>query len=237
MNGFLASENKDVFLSLVESRQIKQMPLKIERYIAEDSPEDINLRVIHTGGSISCQHLIWGYSPSAFIKLCSDKRIFGGQGVKNHFSEQEMHALYVKFKLKEKVSDRKETLFIPLSHTHEWGHFIGEFQNEAVGQGIELVTFLDKDQANEEEIIKKIKILKRGLEKIYPGFKKLIQKEAISLDEISLNFSDNLFAQISSLDYMDFVGQTAPMGLADQNLSHLARGLKSLHLIEEGLSV
>ena len=228
-------EDKDTFLSSVKSRQIKQRPVKIERYIADEAEEETNFKVIHSGGSITCQHLIWGDSPYDFFKLCSDKRIFNDKDFSCHFTGKEVNALYVKFKLKKMISDRRETLFLPLSYTHEWGHFIGEFQSKNDGQEIEFVTFLDKEEASEEEIIKKIKILKRGLTKIYPSFKKLIEREWISLDEISLDFSDNLFPQISSLDYLDFVGQTTPMGPSKKELSHLARGLESLRLIEKTL--
>ena len=230
------SFDRDALLEKVTSRQIEQVPVKIERYISEEEGKEINFRVFHTGGSVVCGHLVWGYSPVGLMKLCPDKRIFGKEAIWDHFSGREAHALYIKFKLSKKVSDRRETLFLPLSYTHSWGHFIGEFQERDDGQEIEFVTFLDKDQTNEEEIIRKIRILKRSLEKVHPGLKKLIKKEEICLDEVSLDFSDNLFDQISSLDYINFVGQAAPMNQANRDLSHLARGLEGLRLMEEGLA-
>ena len=232
MENFLSFENKKEFLSLVNSRQIKHIPVSIYRYISENSEEEVNFKIVHSDGTITCNHLIWGYSPSAFLRICSDKRIFG-EKIEYNTSDREIHALYVRFKLKEQISNQKETLFIPLSYTHPWGHFIGEFQTQNGKQEVEFVTFLDKDQANEDEVIKKIKILKRNLKKIYPNFKKFIQKESIGLDEISLDFLDELYPRISSLDYIDFIGQTAPMNQIHQNLSHFARGLESLRLLEE----
>ncbi|MCY4523916.1 MAG: hypothetical protein OXB84_04175, partial [Halobacteriovoraceae bacterium] len=236
MEEIFTLRDKENFLSLINSQLIRHEPVKIQRYIAEDSQNDVNFKVVHSGGALTCNHLGWGYSLNAFFKICSDNRILG-ENIEYHAPIQEIHALYVRFKLKEPISEQKETLFIPLSYTHPWGHFIGEFQNRDFEQEVEFVTFLDKEQTNEDEVIKKIKILKRNLKKIYPDFKKLIQKESISLDEMFLDSLDGLYPRISSLDYIDFIGQSAPVDQDHQNLSHLARGLASLRLMEKKANI
>jgi hypothetical protein len=110
-------------------------------------------------------------------------------------------ALFVKFVFEKPISDMQETLFIPLSYTHEWGHFVGEFnklQGDANGeQEIEFIHFLDEDQASEEDISRYIRLLKKNMEKIFEKFSKIKAREYIVLEqEIGcLKIDDDLFGR------------------------------------------
>ena len=99
------------------------------------------------------------------------------------------------------ITDKRETIFIPLSYTHEWGHFVGEFSSDKSGkQKAEFVTFMDMDHTNEDEISKKIRLLKKNLEKIFGDSAGLISDEFIKVTTQSpcLNFDDNLFVKVSN---------------------------------------
>jgi hypothetical protein len=146
----------------------------------------------------------------------------------------------------------KETLFIPLSYTHEWGHFVGEFKNKGF-QEIEFMHFVDEDQSSEEDISRTIRLLKKNMEKIFDQFTKNEHREFISLEqEIGcLKIDDNLFR--TSLDSLKeilknftFIGINAPIAnehrvqsifeYSTEELSGITRGLVVHQLCEKKLN-
>ena len=226
MDNLFPFKDDPLFLSSLKRRHIKYRISKIERYIHEESGEEINFRITHENGEITCRHLTWGYPPETFLSYCPDKRIQKQQ----HLPFSSMYILHVEFQLSSSFNDSRETLFFPLSH-HQ-GYFIGEFKENGF---MELASFLKKEESFEEDIIKKIKSLKRILEKIYPGFKNAITQERIALNEWpSFLNQDHLYSKTHSLDYMNFTGMKAPLPNSS-DLSHLARGMESLRLICQSL--
>ena len=55
------------------------------------------------------------------------------------------------------MTDITETLLLAQSYTHEWGHYVGEFNHvpQSSKQRAEFLSFLDKNETTEEEISKK----------------------------------------------------------------------------------
>ena len=121
--------------------------------------------------------------------------------------------------------------------------------NGRMTQVARFLNFLDIDHTNEEGISKKIRLLKRQLEKIFKNFKTISYTESITLTESSmcLKFDDKDFAKIKKeFGNLIFVGASAPLESFDlpsdsfeyssKDLFYLARGVASLVQIKNFLS-
>ena len=99
---------------------------------------------------IECENLYWGESPYQLYHLLSNKSVFDNETVEYLESTKTPLALYVNFNFENVVIDKEETIFFPLSFTHEWGHFIGDVSNvdeENVKQVARFVTFVNKEES------------------------------------------------------------------------------------------
>ena len=86
-------------------------------------------------------------------------------------------------------------MFIPLSYTHEHGHYVGEFKTQNGHQVADFLHYIDENHASEEDISRIIRGLKKGFEKIFENFSKINFREYIALeDEIAcLKIDDNSY--------------------------------------------
>lgn len=216
--------------------------LTIKEIMPSDE-EGLNFEVKCTNGDIvKCKNLTWGLSPSRFLKLYTDKSSLDSSFIE--FCEQSIapQSLYVRFIYDREITDKSETLFFPLSYTHDWGHFIGEFNSFEEGekefQEGRFLTFLDPEQTTEEEVAKKIRILKKSIDKAIDGSKAFLREEFISLDDnTSVEQIDDelILKENSMLKGLKFVGKNAPIlnpieGIDCKNISSFARGLSSCSL-------
>ncbi len=204
------------------------------------------------GTEFVVQNLIFGLTPAEFLKFYKNKNELSAKFVEFAESTFSPSALYVRFDFKKPLTDMKETLHIPLSYTHEWGHFVGEFRNLGTaaqdGQSVDFVHFLDKDQMTEEDISRIIRLLKKNLEKIFSDSKILPCKEYISIEDSTgcPKIDDLLFSEIQNeVKNIFFIGNCAPMVATDSindryaysihELSFEARALCSLHTLRAKL--
>ncbi len=193
---------------------------------------------LHTANHevISCQYLIWGDEPLSFHHLIEDKADFGE--IPNFLAESEsLSQLYVSFTTKSEVIKSLDTFFIPLSLTHSEGHFIGQFLPVENGgeQKMDFIHFFDESKYNEDEIIKKIKSLKRSLQKIYDLDKyNSFLTEYYSLRKIDVAVAYNdlviqpLFQKFPTLLW---VGENAPLQIDNEsycNISHYMRAVEGM---------
>ena len=148
------------------------------------------------GTEFHCEHLYFGLSPYHYLEYYSEKSELSDAFIQFCESTKTSSALFVKYVFDEKpLSDMKETLFIPLSYTHEWGHFIGEFKDNNGVQEIEFMHFLEDHLMSEEDVSRVIRLLKKSMEKIFENFLKIKSREYISLEqEIGcLKIDDTIF--------------------------------------------
>lgn len=188
-----------------------------DSFIAEINQEayQVRLKSIHRSGDgfkveclngteFECEKLYFGQSPFQYLNFYGNKNELSDHFIEFCEGTKTPSALFVKFVFEKPISDMKETLFIPLSYTHEWGHFVGEF-NETYNdvnrtQEIEFIHFLDEDQSSEEDLSRTIRLLKKGLEKIFEKYSKINSREYIVLEqEIGcLKIDDELFTRTLS---------------------------------------
>lgn len=186
--------------------------------------------------------LFFGKSPSFFLKSFSELSKLSNEFIQFCESTQTISGLYIKYLFNKPLSDLKETMFIPLSYTHEWGHFVGEFKETSKGQLADFFHYIDADHASEEDISRTIRALKKSFEKIFENFSKINFTEFISLeDELAcLKIDDELFHKSLTndtelLNKLFFIGKNAPIDLSwcannsfeysTKEISHLSRAL------------
>ena len=112
------------------------------------------------GSQVECSKLYWSEGSWKFYDLYSAKEELDDEFITFCQESKTPSSLYVNFEFTGTVTDCKETLFIPLSYTYDWGHFIGEFFQEDGIQKAVFVTFIDPDKDDEEVIAKKFDFLR-----------------------------------------------------------------------------
>ncbi|OFZ27225.1 MAG: hypothetical protein A2381_03470 [Bdellovibrionales bacterium RIFOXYB1_FULL_37_110] len=222
------------FLTLLNELVCTELILKIEKL-----PKDghlINekrwLVTFASGNQVECENLIWGAPIFELFEVLDAASLFDLKFIEFHNNMKEVSSLFMTFEVSQ-ASSSTDTFFIPLSYTHEWGHFIGEFQ----GSQVELVHFLNRESVTEDEIAKRIKIFKRSFEKIFPQHKIIESTEFIYFDSESpiIKMSDDNDYQFD--DRLFFVGINAPLKGESNHLSNMARALASVKNIENFLGV
>ena len=194
------------------------------------------------GGRLECTKLYWAEGPWRFYDLYSAKEDLDDAFMAFCQESKTPSSLYVDFEFKEFITDCRETLFIPLSYTHDWGHFIGEFFQEKGVQKAVFVNFVDPDNDDEEVIAKRIRLFKRNITKIIPTFKNSIVREFLFLDNQSprSDINDEVFysSPFAADQTLFFIGSNGALrkpefwrdklGVSLENISHLTRGILSL---------
>ena len=117
------------------------------------------------------------------------------------------------------------------------GHFLGNFYELKNEFFLELDHYFDPEELSEEEISKRIKILKRSLEKIFPSFSKSLDNEFLSINEnVTQVMKSFLLKDDSLIKGLTFVGENAPVSKIDnfdsEEISHFVRGIISSGYIE-----
>jgi hypothetical protein len=170
------------------------------------------------GTEFHCEHLYFGLSPYYYLQYFAEKNQLSASFIEFCESTKTSSALFVKFVFEAPLSDLKETLFIPLSYTHDWGHFIGEFKQVGGVQEIEFMHFLEDQLMSEEDVSRVIRLLKKSMEKIFENFSKIKSHEYISLEqEIGClkiddhGFGKSLQDNAVETENLFFIGINAPV--------------------------
>lgn len=244
---FLKEEN--VFEKIKEST-IEYIPVRVKKSEPTDLVEPDYFHITCSNGvQLNVENLYWCYSPQHFLNMYENKNELSDSFMEFCEETKAPSTLYIEFEFESAIAENNETVFLPLSYTHEWGHFIGEFapiENSGGKQRAKFMTFIDTDHTNEEEISKKIRLLKRQLEKIYEKFKTISYTEFITLTDksVCLNFDDSITSNIKKeLPRLSFAGLCAPLEhfekdevnfeYSSNDLMFLARGVTSLAQIKQ----
>lgn len=186
-----------------------------------------------SGTTFECEHLYFSHGPAAFLNLVSDKSILTNEFIEWCEATQTPATLNHHWSFSKPVIDRTDTIFLPFSYTHEWGHAIVEFVAlENGGQEARMTCFVEPDQTNEEELSKKIRLYKRNLEKICPDASKFAQDEFLALYPTSVNEKndDQGFQNCrDTVSNLHFIGMQGALENTNSEASHFARGLQILN--------
>lgn len=203
--------NDETFWTSIEEQRLSEKVVNIKSETPTDMISPVNWALeCGSGKVLECEELIFGGSPQAFLDLVGNKKSLSAEFVEFCESTRSPCELVVKFEFSDVVHSGGETFFIPLSYTHEWGHFIGEFR----GKEAQFLHFFEGTETSEEEVSKKLKLLKRNLEKIFPEFSTKYCGEFVVVRPESgcLNIDDSLYAQIEKKPtHLKFVHRNAPL--------------------------
>ncbi len=205
-----------------ELTNINQNAYKVKiKSIIKDKDNDSYLVECLNGTEFKTKELYFGKSPFNYLNLYKDKNHLPDNFIEFCESTKSHMGLFLKYVFNKPISDLKETMLIPLSYTHEWGHFVGEFENNSSSQSIEFLHFIDENHATEEDVSKTIRLLKRSLEKIFENFSKNLSEEFILLEEEMgcLKIDDTKFQALlnenhESIKNLKFLGINSPFVIA-----------------------
>lgn len=218
MQAMFDPEEFETFDDLVKEDQLHKIISKIEICKPTDLVEKVNFK-IQTGESesLTCEKLYFCESPKKFLNLVSNKEDLNdivysfAAGITND------QAIAVNFKCNREISKEVGTIILPQSLTHEWGSFIldfEEFDPATNMQSFKALTFIGEDDLQEEDLAKKIRLMKRVIERVFPELSKADVEQ-------SIRFSDEY--RVSGTN------DTQYDGLQDQNVRFLGQGSAIKH--------
>ncbi len=239
--------NDPFFINVANQHLTEGQITKISQVVPGDLIERAYWAIeLSSGLRLTCEHLIWAGDPVDFLQL-HEKETLSNDVIQFLESTRTPISLYMRLEFPQVVTEQEATLFLPLSFTYEWGHFVGEFKMVNAKQVAEFVTTVDEENADEGHIAHVIRILKRNLEKVIPATLKVEMKEFIMLAERTpcLKIDDTAFAGVGDkLKNLSFVGVNAPLrdfspakksfedsDGAFHSPSHIARAVLSLEQI------
>jgi len=183
--------------------------------------------------TINCEFLYLSQSPERFLHHLANKDSMSPELIDVCSTAKIQSGLSVTWILDREIYADEQTLFIPQSMTHEWGHFIVEFEpfNHIKKQQLCHVLFLiHEEEPQTEDLGAKLRLMKRVLDRVFNDFDKSISKEYIRLDD-EMFVSDIKEASLEQVgfDYptLKFTGNLAPLAPELQGEKFLARTLLS----------
>ncbi|HXH74633.1 MAG TPA: hypothetical protein VNJ08_06685 [Bacteriovoracaceae bacterium] len=182
---------------------------------------------------VTCENLYVGISPKKFLSLFSNKDSLTPELIDLCASVDIQTGISVTWMLNKDIFTEERTLFIPQSMTHEWGHFIVEFEPYEYHTKTQLchVLFLiHEDEPQTEDLGSKIKLMKRVLDRVFPDIEQHITKEFIRFDDEMFisDIKERALEQVG-FDYpnLKFLGQVSPVSGNFSNEKFLSRTLLS----------
>lgn len=167
--------------------------------------------------SASCETLYVSMSPKKFLSHLHNKEKVTPELIDVCSSVKVQGALSVTWKLDKEIYPEEKTLFIPQSMTHEWGHFIVEFESfnyQKKEQLCHVLFLIHEEEPQTEDLGSKIRLMKRVLDRVFNDIEKHIKQEYIRFDEEMFisDVKDSSIEQLS-FDYptLQFLGQSSPM--------------------------
>ncbi len=153
------------------SQCFKKTSLKsIECCLPQDLIEQSFFKVfLPNHEEIQCEYLFFGGHPKDFLNILEKNDHINSEFISTSSHIKNEKTLIVEY-LMPSGTITPGTYFIPQSQTHDWGHFVIEIKDCANGQILKSLCHFPSDDISEEEISKKIKLLKRSLERVFESF-------------------------------------------------------------------
>ena len=228
-------ENLD---TLLKEHQLHKIISEIEVTTPTDLVEKTHFN-IKTGEfeSFRCEKLYFCESPRKFMNLVSNKDMLSDSVSEFATAIENTPAIVVNTKVSTKLYDNAGTVIIPQSMTHDWGSFMVEFEAyspDTETQEFKSLMFLEGDGMQEEELAKKIRHMKRVIERVFPELSDHEVSSNIRYDhEYHLGGINKTHYEVLKNEYVRFLGHASslPEGLSD-HLTYLARSIYAI-LIEQ----
>lgn len=219
-------EKLDEYLS--QAQDVKVIDL-----IQKTNPQDLVekdewLLTTKDYNEVTAENLYVTMAPGKFLNLIHDKSSLSTELMDYLSSVNVLQGIQVCWELNKELYNEERTIFIPQSMTHEWGHFIVEFEafNHATQtQKMHVMFLIHEEEPQAEDLASKIRLMKRVVDRVFSDFEKSIKKEFILYSEEMIQWGqkDNLSEQIS-FDYptLKLLGEGGP---SSAQYMHLGRSL------------
>jgi hypothetical protein len=180
---------------------------------------------------VTAENLFIAISPKKFLSYIHNKESMTPELIDVCTSVNVQSAISVTWKLDKEIFPEEKTLFVPQSMTHEWGHFVVEFEMfnfQKKEQLCHVLFLIHEEEPQSEDLAGKIKLMKRVLDRVFPDIEKHIKQEYIRFDD-EMFISDVKDASIEQLSFdyptLKFLGQASPMTSQLTNEKFLSRVL------------
>lgn len=180
---------------------------------------------------LTCENLYVSLSPKKFHQLLAHKEALTPELIDFCTSVKVQGAISVSWILDKEFVTEEKTLFIPQSMTHEWGHFIVEFeeyQYQSKSQLCHVLFLIHEEEPQSEDLAQKIKLMKRVLDRVFPDIEKHIKKEFIRFDEEMFisEVKDGALEQLGfDFPSLKFLGQVSAVPQDYSQEKYLSRSL------------
>ena len=232
-------------MALAQKSFFKGTIHKIELKGPTDPIKPAHFNILLSNGShIESEYLCYGRSPREFLKLADKKNRLNKKFIKFSSQFEKNFSLVATFDFNSRIIDSTQTLFIPQNQTHNWGHFIVEvisFPNSQ-RQLIKAHCQMSPDQLGEEDVAKKLKLLKRTLQRLFTPFSTQKYQEKIYLldyfpycqiaDDLNKSFQHFFYFGWNAPLEKEFL-QENEIGIDSQVVFNNVRSLLSIKQIQE----
>jgi hypothetical protein len=234
LEAFFEGDEFDNMDETLREHQLNKIIANIEVTDPSDLVDQQNFKV-ETGESesYSCEKIYWCESPKKLLNLIQNKSHLNDSVYAFAAGINAEQAIAVHFKCSKQVFDKSCTILIPQSMTHEWGSFILEFEAynpETQTQNFKALMFVSEDDLQEEDLAKKIKLMKRVIERVFPDFSKaeIDQKIRFSDEYYLSGINDGLYAELKEAN-VQFLGQSSPLNLENsESFQYVARAMYAM---------
>jgi hypothetical protein len=219
--GLVDNETWNFLDENLREHQSSKIIQQLEMVQKHDLLEKTNF-ILHTGDfeRFECEHLYWNEGPKKLSSLLSENSPIKLSDMTQEYLHglTEQSAVNIHFDIEGCAYDDYATLYLPQSVTHEWGHFIGDVypHNPETNKQEMVFTIMltDEDKSSEEELAKKIKLLKRVMERTIPNFSKCRYSEHIRYQsEMYFEGMNDELTSTMKEDHpqLHFIGAWAPL--------------------------
>jgi hypothetical protein len=217
---------------------IEHQQIRIFESIEKTSSQDLLMKTewkltFKDFSQINCENLYVGFSPKHFLSLLTHKENLTPELIDLCSSVHTQAAISVTWVLNKEIYSEDRTLLVPQSMTHEWGHFILEFDTfneQTKTQTCHALFLLHEEEPQTEDLGSKIKLLKRVLDRVFPHIENHMVREFIRFDEEMFvsDIKDHLMEQVG-FDYptLKFLGHSSAVPGNHSNEKFLSRTLLS----------
>ena len=232
--GLFDEQNLELLEESLKEAQLNKIIAKIQVCAPTDMVEPTHYKLI-TGENeeIDCEYLYYCESPKNFLSLVKNKEDLDDIIHEYVTGLEPLGSFNVYFECDRKIYDFSGTMLIPQSLTHEWGNFILDFEaydSVTNTQNFKVLSFVGDEDLQEEDLAKKIKLMKRVLERVLPEFSEAKIKQTICFTNelYSTGIKDDYAVKFKGLN-LKFVGSHAPVQSDNSSLyASLPRALKSI---------
>ena len=217
LSSMFTEEEFESMDEILEKEQLVKIISQIEVLTPDDLVEKSYFK-LHTGEneSIRCEKLYFCESPKKFLALVENKNQLDDSVYSFAAGISNEQAISLHLKYGQEVGKEAGTYILPQSMTHEWGSFIVDvsaYDPETQEQELTCLTFISENDVQEEDLARKIKLLKRVIERVFPELAKIdnyAQEIKFSDEYLQSGTNDTQYEELKE-QHVRFLGQAAPI--------------------------